>query len=262
MSGFAAADLTRDAFLGGRLTLFQPRTGYRATIDPVLLAAFVPVAPGARVLDLGCGAGTAALCLGARVAGLDLHGLELQASYADLARRNAAENAVALTVHEGDVAHPPPGLRAQPFDAVMMNPPYFKAAAPPARDAGRSAARREGAAELGVWIAAGLRRLRPGGWLVLVHRVERLAAALAALDGPAGGIEILPLASRAGRPAGRFLVRARKGSRAALVLCAPLTLHQGSAHAGDRESYTDAVQVVLRNGSELSVDARIGSIDK
>ena len=38
---WADDDLTRDAFLGGRVTLLQPRRGYRAGTDPVLLAASV-----------------------------------------------------------------------------------------------------------------------------------------------------------------------------------------------------------------------------
>ena len=76
--GFAEAELTRDAFLDGRLHLWQPRRGYRAATDPVLLAAFTPAKSGERVLELGCGAGAAALCLAVRVPGLDLHGLELQ----------------------------------------------------------------------------------------------------------------------------------------------------------------------------------------
>jgi tRNA1Val (adenine37-N6)-methyltransferase len=75
---FAETELTRDGFLGGRLALLQPRDGYRAGTDPVLLAAFVPAREGESVLDLGCGAGTAALCLAARVPVLELHGLELQ----------------------------------------------------------------------------------------------------------------------------------------------------------------------------------------
>ena len=107
VTSFAEAELTRDAFLDGRLRLWQPRRGYRAATDPVLLAAFTPAWPGQRVLELGCGAGAAALCLAVRVPGLDLHGLELQAAYAGLARRNAAENGLALEVHEGDLRHPP-----------------------------------------------------------------------------------------------------------------------------------------------------------
>ena len=61
MTSISDSDLTRDAFLGGRLYLWQPRTGYRAGVDPVLLAASVPARRGESVLDLGCGVGTAAL---------------------------------------------------------------------------------------------------------------------------------------------------------------------------------------------------------
>ena len=54
---FAPEDLTQDRFLDGRLTVSQPRKGYRAAMDPVLLAAACPARPGQSVLELGCGAG-------------------------------------------------------------------------------------------------------------------------------------------------------------------------------------------------------------
>jgi tRNA1(Val) A37 N6-methylase TrmN6 len=248
----AGDGLTCDAFLDGRLRLWQPRAGYRAATDPVLLAAFVPALPGERVLELGCGAGTAALCLAARIPGLELHGLEVQPAYAALARRNAAENGLALAVHEGDLRRPPAALRALAFDHVLANPPFHPAGVTGAADPGRDAAHREGEAGLADWIDAGLRRLRPGGRLALIHRTARLGAILAGLEGRAGAVEILPLAGRDGRPAERVLVRARKGRRAPLVLHAPFTLHEGRAHDGDRESYTAAAQRVLRGMEALA----------
>ena len=51
---------TRDAFLGGRLNLSQPRNGFRAGLDSVLLGASVRAA-SLTLLDLGAGVGTAAL---------------------------------------------------------------------------------------------------------------------------------------------------------------------------------------------------------
>lgn len=249
-TAFAADELTDDALIGGRVRLAQPRAGYRAAIDPVLLAAFVPAAAGARVLDLGCGAGAAVLCLAARVPGLELHGLELQPAYAALARANAAGNGVALAVHAGDVRRPPPALRALAFDHVLANPPFHHATAAPAPDAGRDTALREGAAGVADWIDAALRRLRPGGTLALVHRPDRLAAILAALDGRAGAVEILPVAPRAGAAATRLLVRARKGSGAPLRLWPPLTLHAGSP-GGGALPYTAAAEAVLRGMAAL-----------
>jgi tRNA1(Val) A37 N6-methylase TrmN6 len=217
------------------------------------------------VLELGCGVGTALLCLGRRVPGLVLHGVEVQPAYAELARRNAEENGIAAEIHGGDIRAMPAPLRGMQFDHVLMNPPYFvENSAMRARDAGRDAANREAVgAGLGAWVDAGLRRLRPGGRLVLVQRVERLAEILAGLGERGGSVEILPLVPREGRPAGRVLVRARKGGRAPLMLLSQLTLHQGEAHVSDGDDYTDIARGVLRHMAELRhsfrlQDARLG----
>ena len=116
--GFARADVTEDRFLGGQLTLMQPRTGYRAGVDPVFLAAAISAQAGESVLDLGCGAGAAALCLGTRVPGLKLVGVERQADYADLARINAFDNNIAMEVYTGDLTEMPPPIAPVMFDQI------------------------------------------------------------------------------------------------------------------------------------------------
>jgi tRNA1Val (adenine37-N6)-methyltransferase len=240
---FADADLTDDAFLCGRLHLWQPRAGYRAATDPVLLAACVPARAGDRVLDLGCGAGAASLCLAARVPGLVHHGLELQADYADLCRRNAQRNGIAMTVAVGDVTHMP--IRTE-FDHVIANPPYYPAAGSPSPIAGRDTALRVDT-PINIWVAAGLRRLRPGGWLTMIFTPELLPIALSVQ----GNAVVLPLAAREDRTPGRLIVQWRKVSKQPFRLLAPFVIHKGAAHDGDRESYTDAANAVLRDGADL-----------
>lgn len=243
--------LSRDGFLDGRLRLWQPRVGYRAAVDPVLLAAFVPAAAGERVLDIGCGVGTAALCLGRRVPGLELHGLELQPDYAALARRNGEENGILLTVHEGDLARPPAALRALSFDHVLMNPPYHPPGSPPARDRGRDVAHREGEAGLAAWIDAGLRRLVPGGRLAIIHHPDRLGAVLAAFEGRAGAVEIVPVAPRAGAAARRLLIAGRKGRGGDFRLWPSFTLHENASDSPETMRYTVEGVRVLRDGGPL-----------
>ena len=246
---FSDAELSEDKFLCGKLTLWQPRKGYRAATDPVLLAAACPAEPGQSVLDLGCGAGAAALCLGHRVPGLSLSGLELQPAYADLARRNATRNHIALEVVEGDLTRMPSDLQRE-FDHVIANPPYYAAGSTASPVKSRAVAMQVDT-PLGVWVEAASRRLRPGGWLTVIVGAGGLPQVLAALAPKLGSASVLPLAPRDGRPALRVLLRARKGGRAAFRLLAPLVIHAGAAHDGDRESYTPAANAVLRDGTDL-----------
>ncbi|MFC3166548.1 tRNA1(Val) (adenine(37)-N6)-methyltransferase [Paracoccus fontiphilus] len=244
------SDLSDDGFLDGRLRAAQPRRGFRSGADAVMLAAACPAVAGQSVLELGCGAGVASLCLGWRVPGLHLTGLEAQADYADLARRNAAANGIAMQVLVGDVADPPVALRAQGFDHVIANPPYFLGGTP-APDDGRAIARQEDT-PLAAWIDTALRRLRPRGMMTLIQKADRLDAILAALSGRAGAVAILPVAGRAGREAGRVIVQARKGGRGPLRLLAPFVMHREPAHPGDREDLTQAASAVLREGAPLT----------
>jgi tRNA1Val (adenine37-N6)-methyltransferase len=242
--------LTRDAFLGGRLQIWQPAHGYRAGTDPVLLAAACPARPGERVLELGCGVGVASLCLACRVEGLSVIGVERQADYADLAARNAREADLPVSIVTADIAKLPADLREMSFDHVIANPPYFKAGSgTAASDAGREASFREDT-DLSQWAGVARARLRPRGWLTMIQLAERLPDVLAVLGG-FGSISVRPLQSRIGRPAGRFLLRARKGGRAPFQLLAPILVHEHAAHTEDADSYTPEVQAVLRDAGAL-----------
>ena len=126
---FTDDQLTQDDFLGGLIRIWQPKVGYRAATDPVFLAASVSAKPGQKVLELGCGAGTALSCLCRRVRRLDAFGLEIQANYAELARRNAADNSLEYSVFTGDLLDMPDPIRTAAFDHVFTNPPFYDVSA-------------------------------------------------------------------------------------------------------------------------------------
>jgi tRNA1(Val) A37 N6-methylase TrmN6 len=249
-----AADTTCDAFLGGRVKILQPRLGYRAATDPVFLAAACPARAGQTVLELGCGVGVASLCLSARVPDLRLVGVERQPGYAALARRNAADAGADFTVVTADLAHLPPDLRQQAFDHVLANPPYFAPGdGTRAQDAGREAANREDT-PLALWIATARARLKPQGWLTLVHTAERLPACLAGLQNGFGAIVVLPIQSRPGRNASRIIIRARKAARSPFRLLPPFLVHEEAVHPGDLPDFSAQAQAILRHGGPLSLD--------
>lgn len=244
---FPEEDLRCDAFLSGALHLWQPKRGYRAGVDPVLLAASVQAKAGATVLDLGCGAGAISLCLASRVAGISLCGLEQHAGYAALAARNGLKD-----VHVGSLINMPKTLKMRSFDHVVANPPYYD------RQAGTQSARADREVALGedtpldAWINAGAKRLLPKGFMHLILKADRLSDALMALQGRLGSIEIKPIAARPGRAAELIILRARKEGRAPVKLHAPLVMHQGEKHPGDQEHYTAEVVQILRHGAALN----------
>lgn len=240
-----------DAFLGGSVQIAQPIKGYRAGVDPVLLAASVPAQAGQTVLELGCGGGVASLCLGRRIAGLVQTGVEVQPAYADLARANAERNAIALTVFQSDLTDMPMEVKGHRFDHVIANPPYYdRAKSTPANDGGREMGLGE-ATPLKTWIKIASNRLKPRGHAHFVHRVERLPEILSAMPSSLGSIEVQPLCPRAGRLPHLVLVRAKKEGRADFRLYAPIVMHKGASHDENPKEYNPVIEAVLRRGAGL-----------
>lgn len=249
------SETTVDAFLGGRLCLRQPRDGYRAGVDPVLLAASVPAHTGESVLELGTGSGVAALCLMARVQGLRMTGVERNAALARLAETNAAENGFDARMIQADLTDLPSDLRGMSFDHVIANPPFFdRARGSPAGEPTREGGRGQDT-PLSNWIEIAVRRLKPGGRLSMILRVESLPCLLSHLDGRLGDVAVLPFAARAGRPAKLFLLQARKGAKGPFCLLAPFVLHAGEVHERDGDDYTPETTAILRDGAGLDLSS-------
>lgn len=231
-----------DAFLDGRVRVTQPQTGFRAGLDAVMLAAAIPASSGQTALELGSGAGTASLCLAARVPGLAVTGVEIDASLVALAQANAAANIAKVGFVAADVFALPAELKRD-FDHVFCNPPFHgEGQASP--DAARATALMDGG-KLSDWLKLGLQRTVSSGFFTTILRADRLNEALAAL--PERGVCVLPLWPRAGETPKRVIVQARKGSGAPFALLPGLALHQ------ENGAWTDESEAVLRRGEALAL---------
>lgn len=227
---------TDDAFLGGRLTVSQPRHGFRAGLDSVLLGAAVPGGT-MHLLDLGSGVGAAALvalALG-RAEAAEL--AERDGEAIVLARRNIDVNGFAgrARVSAVDITVPADrkavGILDNGAQVVIANPPYFSAGQGTlAQEASRAAARHMEADLLDLWLRAAASSATAGGMAIVVYPAEGLGSLLKAFDRRFGALTILPLTPRPGAAATRVLVRGIKGSRQPLTLLGSRFLHEAEGN--------------------------------
>jgi tRNA1(Val) A37 N6-methylase TrmN6 len=228
--------------------LLQPRTGHRFGHDAILLAAAVCATAGERAVELGSGVGAAGLALAARIAGLSVSLVEIEPRLSELAQENARRNGLAdrVSTHCLDATAPAveADLAAASFDHVLSNPPFND---PARHNASPDPARRSAhiGANLGLWVAAAARLLRPQGSLTLIYRADGLADMLNAIANDFGSIAVVPIFPRPNAGAIRIVVRAIKGSGGALTLCPGLLLNEDGRP-------TQAAEAILREGSALN----------
>ena len=244
--------------LGGQVHLMQPKGGYRAGTDPVVLAAAVAALPGQSVLELGCGAGPGLCCLGVRVPGLRLAGLELQPGYAALAQQNLTRNGLTGDIWTGDLTQPPAEMKAQSFDHVFANPPYFEAGKRIGADAGDREIALAGETPLADWVTCAAKRLKPRGYATFIQRAERLPDLINAMQGRLGALELLPLLPRTGRAPRLILLRGRKEGRAPFRFHPGAVIHAGDVHEEPGNRYTELFEAIMMRASPLKFPAARG----
>ncbi|MGH7843690.1 MAG: tRNA1(Val) (adenine(37)-N6)-methyltransferase, partial [Candidatus Binatia bacterium] len=232
----AHPDETLDTLLRGRLAVLQGKTGYRVSLDAILLARFVRIHEAKKILDLGSGNGPVALMLAALHPTARIVGLELQDRMVDRARRSVELNRLGerVDIIAGDVRRVTQIFQPGSFDLVVSNPPYR---APQSGrlnpDAEKQIARHEVSGRLEDFLRAGAYVLRKGGMFVAVFPAPRAIDLLAAMRQE--GIEPKRLRfvhTVAKGPASLILVEGAKEGGKELKVLAPLAVYD------DHRSYT------------------------
>jgi tRNA1Val (adenine37-N6)-methyltransferase len=236
--------VTSDHLLGGKIAYLQPRDGFRAAIDPVLLAAAIPARAGERVLEGGTGAGAALLCLAARVPDVLGFGIDRDPDLLLLAQANAAANARSgLLFAAADLAASPIGGE---YDHAFANPPYHAISGTRSPSLAREAAKRSSPGQLSVWVEALARPLRHRGTLTMILPPQLLEPVLNAMrDSKVPAECVFPIWPKQGQPARLVLVQGRKHGRSPLMLASGLILHTETG------AFRPEADHVLRAGGAL-----------
>jgi len=242
--------LSRDDMIGGGIHLLQPKSGYRVSMDTIMLQASVPANAGERVLEPGTGTAAAALCLARRMPGVAVTGLEIQPALERIARQNVAYNDLSERVNilGGCITNPPEILSEGQFDHVMVNPPYLDpGAALSSPTATKDKAHMNSTATLYDWLNFSINMLKHKGSLSVVFRADRMHDLIYLLHGRVGELTICPLWPRAGSPAKRIIIQGRKGLHGVTCMSQGLALH------GCVDRYTPEAEKILRAGAALDL---------
>ncbi len=213
-----------DSIRRGELVLEQPRSGYRFSVDAVLLADFAEQLLAAAhpdcLVDLGSGVGVVGLLLARRWTRVRVVLVEIQPELAALAAANVRRNQLQERVEARcvDLREVSRWCDARP-ELVVSNPPFFKIGSGRSSPSAQvSLARHEHTCSLEELLAAAAAGLAPGGRLALIHAAEREAELLEALAHRELILEarrrVVPLPGRAPT---RVLLLARRAGKAAGV---------------------------------------------
>lgn len=227
--------------LGKRIELEQHEGGFQTSIDAVLLAAACPAKSGDHILDLGCGVGSAGLCVLRRVEGTQLTGIDIQDDVLRLAKENAKRNDMGDRADfiQTDVKT----FERLAFDHVICNPPYLSAGdfnTPPSPSKATAVSAELGETTLKDWVTCAFQCLKGQGSLTIIHRADQTDAIIHAMGKRFGAVEIIPLWPKSGVDAKRVIIRAHKHRKSAASFYAGITIHD------EEGAYTAEAENILR----------------
>lgn len=229
--GISPSLLTRDSLFSGKLVIQQERSGYRFSIDSVLLAGMAGVRPRDRVVELGSGCGVVLLVLAFRGLGDSLVGIEIQRDLVALARGNAEENGLTERVRflEGDFRSIWESLPPQSCDVVISNPPYRRLRSGrvnPNRQ--RAVARHELTSSLADVFGAARHLLSDAGRVGLIYPASRLGNLLVmAHNAGFRAKEMTFIHSEPGAPARLVFAQCSKRGGEELHISPPFFIYDG-----------------------------------
>lgn len=222
-------NLTEGSFFNGRLQVVQPRSGYRFSIDAVLLAHLAIVRRDDVVLELGTGCGIVTLMMAYRRRNLRLYGVEIQPELAEVARHNVTANGMQarIGILNMDMRLLSRDSISERIDMVVANPPYHQpGAGRRCTDRQRAIAREEITVTLDQVLLTARGVLFKTGRMAVIYPAQRTVDLLARMRH--FNLEPKTIRMIHARVQGRaelILVEAVKAARPGLFVEPPLTIY-------------------------------------
>jgi len=235
---------TIDDLLGGQLKILQKKSGYRFSVDSLLLTHFVQLKRDDSVIDLGAGGGVILLILSHRFHCGEMVGVEIQHELADMARRSVKMNNLEskIEIVSGDIGEVESLFAPQSFNTVIFNPPYRRLNSGRINpDLEKAVARHEIKGTLRDFLLSAKHLVKEAGSVYLVYPTVRMVELLFQMR--TCGIEPkrLRMVYSSRFSEGEFLlVEGKKGGGEELKVLPPLFVYQEDG------GYTEEMETVFK----------------
>lgn len=223
-------ELTTDAFFDNRLRIMQYRSGYRFSLDAVLLSYYAGLLARNVILDLGTGCGVIPLIMSYRNPKIRVYGIEVQEELAEIAIQNVRNNQMEerITILCQDMATLVKSIIPDPVDLVVCNPPYRKQSTGRINpNSQRAIARHEICIDLNGILKTASRMLDISGRFIAIYPANRTAEILSQMHANELEPKFLRMVHSFHHSDASFmLVEARKGGHTGITIAPPLIIYE------------------------------------
>ncbi|MBM7614744.1 tRNA1(Val) (adenine(37)-N6)-methyltransferase [Alkaliphilus hydrothermalis] len=228
------------------LKIIQNPNGFCFGLDAVLLANFVELRKGFKVVDLGTGTGIIPILLAGKSQDTQIKAIEIQEDVSEMASRSMKLNQLEdrVEVLNIDLKDHNKYLQPNSFDVVTTNPPYMHSEGLINPGDKKAISRHEVKCTLEDVIATAAKLLKDHGKLFMVHRPQRLVDII--IQCRKYKLEPKRLRfvhSTAGKKPNLLLLECRKFSQPELKIVDPLIIYK------DNGQYTDEIQSIYERTS-------------
>ena len=239
-------EISLDNFLNGKIKVYQPKKGYRAGIEAVLLAACVKDFKNCRILDVGSGVGIVSYCLAFRCNNIEIIGLEKNSAYYSLAIKSLKinklkSNIVFLNKDFKDINN-------MCCDVIVSNPPWFRQNSTYVSNNYLINEAKIESLNLDYWVERVSNNLNLTGEYYTIFPYNRVKELTRILKTYFNIVKVYPMVSFKGYSAEKAIVYAKKSTdKYNFYEFDEIIIHK------DDKSFMENIDGVLRQGSSLSL---------
>jgi len=204
-------EISLDNFLDGKIKIYQPKNGYRAGIDAVLLASCVQVFKKCKILDIGSGTGVISFFIASKYKNVEIVGIEKNFKYYSLSMRSLRLNKVKSKIKffNKDFKH----ISNMKSDIIVSNPPWFRQNSTyKSYNSLLNDAKIE-SLKLDLWIEKVLINLNSTGEYYTIFPYRRIEEMIKILRNHFKSVKIYPVSSFKSKPPDKAIILAKRSGK-------------------------------------------------